>query len=329
MGEGEAAGAVDDRAEAVGVEGGGDVSGGTALGTVAGDEEENAGHGLAELGDLLGIGGTDDGAEETVAGAVAVGFRPVCEVFGDVSVEGFAVGDEVLEVACGGVAGADEGEEAVAGSAGGLDEGIDAVGAEVGVDGEGVGGPGSVGSVEVVFVGGEIGFGVAFGGAADVVSLAVEDDEEASGAGVDEGVAEGGHSLGPLVFVKSGLKFDGGNAAGEDVDELEAEGAEGVGAAGAGIGKGVAQRLGEHGEAGVDARDDGVSDLATRGDQPACERHDVDPRRWTFVDRAWRNPRILESVGLADWWTGRSAAWLARLLGVQEVRSSNLLGPTG
>ena len=250
VGEGEAAGVVDECAQTLRIEGGGDVAGGAALGAVAGDEEEDAGHGFAEFGDLFGVGGTDDCAEETVAGIVAVRGGPLGEAVGDVAIEGFAVGDEVLKVARGGVAGADEGEEAVAGFCGGVDEGTDAVGTEVGVDGEGVGGPRGVVGVRVGFEGGEVGFGVAFGGAADVVAFAVEDDEEAARAGVGEAVAEGGHAFGALVFIKGGLEFDGRDAACEDVDEVVGEGAEGVGATGAGVGKGLLERVGEHGVAG-------------------------------------------------------------------------------
>src|SRR2546421_449062 len=62
VGEDDAARAVDDRAEALGVEGGSHVAGRATLGAVAGYEEPGVRHRGAQLGELLGIGGPDDGA---------------------------------------------------------------------------------------------------------------------------------------------------------------------------------------------------------------------------------------------------------------------------
>jgi hypothetical protein len=133
------AGGVDDRAGAVGFEGFCDVGGGGALRPISWDEEEGLGEEFAQGGELLGIGGTDDGSDGGVA-ALADEFRaPLCDELADVLIQRRSILQQhVLDFGCAGVAGADEDEDALVEFFRGVNERADGIVAHVGGDGDGV-----------------------------------------------------------------------------------------------------------------------------------------------------------------------------------------------
>ena len=133
-----------------------------------------------------------------------------------------AVGDEVLELAGRGVAGPHQDEEALPLAGRHLDEGGDAVDPQVRVDRQGVDVPrglerpadGDLAQVRP---------GISLGGRADVVPLAVHQDDQAGRLGMLGGRVQGRDPFGPIGLVEGGLELDRRDEGGHDVDDLAAE----------------------------------------------------------------------------------------------------------
>ena len=92
------------------------------------------------------------------------------------AVERPAIAGQVLEHPPAGVGGLDQHEHARRPRHGHVDERLQAVVAQVGADGQGVGPPGALAS--------QVALGVGGGGRADVVALAVENDQQSPPLGV-------------------------------------------------------------------------------------------------------------------------------------------------
>lgn len=214
-GRGHAARAVDDRAEAVLVERRGHVGGLPPLGAVARHEEDHARQRRAQGRQLPRIRRADDRTHETITRFPPMRRRPIGQAIGDVLIQGFAVGFEVLEVAGRGVARPHEHEQAVARGRGGLHERVDAVAAEVRVDRQRVGVPGGLAA--------EIGAGVRLGRRADVVALAVDHDDQAASPRISRRLVQLRHPLGPERLVEGRLELDRRHPRRDDVDHLAPE----------------------------------------------------------------------------------------------------------
>ncbi len=72
MREDDAAGIVDDGAQALGIESGRRIGRGGALTAIAGNQQPSVRHGGAELGKLIGIRGADHSSDRTVVQAAAI-----------------------------------------------------------------------------------------------------------------------------------------------------------------------------------------------------------------------------------------------------------------
>ena len=126
------------------------------------------------------------------------------------TIDGQAVGLQVLEIARRGVAGPDQHEDALVFAGGDLDERHDAVRSQVGIDGHGIGMPGRLeGTTDRHLA--KISAGVCLGRGADIVAFAVEDDDESVLLGILDGGMERGKPLGAKGFVKCRLEFDRGD----------------------------------------------------------------------------------------------------------------------
>ena len=105
---------------------------------------------------------------------------------------------------------------------------MNAVGSQVGVDGHCVGMPGRL---ECTAHGNlaKVGTCIGFGGRADIVPLAVEDDDQVLLLGVFDGGMKGSEPLGSIGLVKGRLELDGWDEGRDDIDDLAAERAKGSG----------------------------------------------------------------------------------------------------
>src|SRR5208337_2853209 len=72
----------------------------------------------------------------------------------------------------------------------------------------------------------KVGTCIGFGGRADIVPLAVEDDDQVFLLGVFDGGMKGTQPLRSIGLVEGRLELDGGDEGRDDIDDLAAEGAE-------------------------------------------------------------------------------------------------------
>ena len=181
------------------------------------------GHGGPQLFQLGGIGGAHHSAHAGVAVLAGELLPPALAHGAHGPVDGVAIGQGlVLKLAGGGVGGLHQHEDALVLLAAHLQQGLDAVGAQVAVDGEGVGAEGRK-SLLLHDGGAQMGGGVGGHGGADVVALAVGDDEHALALGVSDGLGEGLHALPAVHLIVGGLGLYRGDNIAQGVDEALVE----------------------------------------------------------------------------------------------------------
>ena len=174
---------IDQCAQAILVERRRDVRARAALDAVAGHEKEDAGKRLAQFGQLLRIGCTDDRAHQAVARFTPLRTGPSLETIGDMPIKRPSIDDQVLKLARRSVAGTNQDEDAFLFPRGDLDERRDPVAAQVRIDGDGVDLPRRFESAsDGDFP--QVAARVRLGRRADVVSLAVEDDDQVFFTGI-------------------------------------------------------------------------------------------------------------------------------------------------
>ena len=181
------------------------------------------GHGGPQLFQLGGIGGAHHSPHAGVAVLAGELLPPALAHSAHGPVDGVAIGQGlVLELAGGGVGGLYQHKDALIALLAHIHQGLDAVGAQVAVDGEGVRAEGLEG---LLFHGGgaQVGGGVGSHGGADVVALAVGDDEHALALGVGDGLCEGLHTLPAVHLIVGGLGLNRGDHIAQGVDEALVE----------------------------------------------------------------------------------------------------------
>ena len=177
---------------------------------------------------LGGMRRADDRADGGIAVSANHVRTPALDHVAHALVHGTPVGEfQILQFARRGVARLDENKQTAIERLAVIEEGLHAVRAEIGVDGEEVAPRnGDVLVPERRFA--EVCRRITRGGRADVVALAVGNDDQPLLLRIRDGVQERPHARRAVLLVVGDLHFDGGNNVVHAVDEFEVELPDGV-----------------------------------------------------------------------------------------------------